>query len=176
MNRQKLKRFNKKINSVPKSSKINSVPETSKINSVPETSTKSSFDYVDAEYRKKYEETFGINSSDTSIKKYSKQQQIERYAKNIFFWICEKVNVSTEHDLTEKNALRLQYLQVTYSMLLEKIHSQFNSDMKTKIYKKVEELAQNDPQVQNEKEGSKKRLAFMLEFTILINKLINTTE
>ena len=42
---------------------------------------------IDRELRKEYENEFGLDTKDTGYSYYTHEEQIERYAKNMLFWI-----------------------------------------------------------------------------------------
>ena len=51
---------------------------------------------IDRELRKEYEDEFGIDTKDTGYDYYTHEEQIERYAKNMLFWIKHRPNIGSD--------------------------------------------------------------------------------
>ena len=55
------------------------------------------FMMIDKELRDEYEEEFGVDSHDTESSRYfTHDEQIERYAKNMMFWVRHQPNVGSK--------------------------------------------------------------------------------
>ena len=49
------------------------------------------YDEVDKELRKKYDEEFKLDSHDKHVKRCTEEQQVDRYARMLFFWDINQV-------------------------------------------------------------------------------------
>lgn len=94
------------------------------------------------EYMKKYEEYTGINANDTSSKKFTEAQQIERYAKNIAFWEKEYIKPSPNHtaEMTARSFL-VSHARVE---MIQKIKDMFPEDVIKKIMDRSAQLLDNN--------------------------------
>ena len=80
------------------------------------------FEYmcIDREHRKEYENEFGLDTKDTGYSYYTHEEQIERYAKNILFWISHKPNYDYE-DIDSDVQATLFYVSSQMTRLQHKI-------------------------------------------------------
>lgn len=63
------------------------------------------YNQVDAELKKRYKAYVGVNPDDVEIKYFTTKDQIERYAKNLSFWLIESEPVNMDN-LTGKQVAK----------------------------------------------------------------------
>ena len=75
-------------------------------------------DYImlDKEPRKEYEDEFGIDSNDTGYDYYTHEEQIERYSKNMLFWIKHKPNIGSGNLWRMDSDIQAKLIYVTSHM------------------------------------------------------------
>ena len=80
------------------------------------------FEYmcIDSELRKEYENEFGLDTKDTGYIYYTHEEQVERYAKNMLFWINHRPNIDYEEIDSDVQAI-LFYVSSQMTRLQHKI-------------------------------------------------------
>lgn len=93
---------------------------------------------LDYELKQKYSEYMGIEQEDRYYKSFNKQEQIERYAKNVAFWMLEKCS-ECNSSMTGRALAKEFMVSKKLADLHSNIHNKFN-DVKQQIYDRVNEL------------------------------------
>lgn len=93
---------------------------------------------VDNELRIKYRNYMGVDPDDATFRQFTTEQQIERYARNLSFWIIEQNSVTLES--SGKEFARNFFISNNYAELVKKIKSKFNKNDEKKIRTRCLEL------------------------------------
>ena len=100
-------------------------------------------DYImlDKELRDEYEKEFGLDSNDTGYGYYTHEEQIERYAKNMLFWIKHTPNIGSNNLWRMNSDIQTKLIYVTnhMSQLRRKI-SELRPELQKEIHERVKEL------------------------------------
>jgi len=98
---------------------------------------------IDNEMKEKYKKFTGIDVDDITIKIFSRDEQIERYSKNLAFWILETPNIESIENLSENQEefMRSYYVSNAKSLLTRKINENFDDEMIAEIYEKAYKIA-----------------------------------
>ena len=96
---------------------------------------------IDKELRDEYEKEFGLDSNDTGYGYYTHEEQIERYAKNMLFWIKHTPNIGTNNLWKMDSDIQTKLIYVTnhMSQLRRKI-SELRPELQKEIHERVKEL------------------------------------
>ena len=99
------------------------------------------FIMLDNELRDEYEEEFGQDSRDTNYDYYEHEEQIERYTKNLLFWIRHQPNVGSKSfmEIDSKTQAKLIYVTDKMSQLRRKI-LQLRPELQKAIHERLKEL------------------------------------
>ena len=85
---------------------------------------------IDRELRKAYEDEFGLDTKDTGDSYYTHEEQIERYAKNMLFWIKHTPNIGSNNLWRMNSYVQAKLIYVTSHM----------SQVRRKIFELTPEL------------------------------------
>jgi hypothetical protein len=96
------------------------------------------FHKLDKAFRRKHDEYIGVDSYDNSMGFVSREQQIERYAKELSFWKRELKFISNKK--TGNNLNKKHFIETMEMGLLSIIMMSFDDEMETLIHKKCEEI------------------------------------
>ena len=104
------------------------------------------FEYmcIDMELRKEYEDEFGLDTKDTGYSYYTHGEQIERYAKNMLFWMKHTPNIGSNNLWRMDSDVQAKSIYVTshMSQLRRKI-SELTPALQKSIHGRVKELQLN---------------------------------
>ena len=96
---------------------------------------------IDRELRKAYEDEFGLDTKDTGDSYYTHEEQIERYAKNILFWIKHRPTIDLDEIDSDVQAILL-YVSSQMTRLQHKI-LELTPALQKSIHGRVKELLYN---------------------------------
>lgn len=91
-------------------------------------------------YSKKYENYFNIDPYDRSISYITKDDNIDRYAENLFFWINEENMLNGDLKISKNPSfedLKHMFIRMSISDIREKIDEKFNNNEINEIMKKT---------------------------------------
>jgi len=99
---------------------------------------------IDKELRDEYEKEFGLDSNDTGYGYYTHEEQIERYAKNMLFWMKHTPNIGSNNLWRMDSDVQAKSIYVTshMSQLRRKI-SELTPALQKSIHGRVKELQLN---------------------------------
>ena len=92
--------------------------------------------------QKRYKDYVGIDPFDTTCQLFTEEQQVERYAKNVAFWVTER-QLLGELDTDSVEPVKYQKLCVVdsgYTKILDRVKDSFDEDVQKRIFKRVSEL------------------------------------
>ena len=96
------------------------------------------FHKLDQAFRKKHDEYMGVDSNDNTMGVFTREEQIERYAKELSFWKTEMKKVS--NDKTKKNINKKLFIETMETGILSKMMMTFDDEMETLIEKRCKEI------------------------------------
>ena len=96
---------------------------------------------IDRELREEYENEFGLDTKDAGYSYYTHEEQIERYAKNMIFWIKHRPNIDYDEIDSDVQAL-LFYVSSQMLRLQHKI-LELTPALQKAIHGRVKELLYN---------------------------------
>ena len=96
---------------------------------------------IDRELRKEYEDEFGLDTTDTGYSYYTHEEQIERYAKNMLFWI--KHRPSIDHDKIDSDVQALLFYVSSQMLRLQHKILELTPALQKAIHGRVKELIFN---------------------------------
>ena len=96
---------------------------------------------IDRELRKEYEDEFGLDTKDTGYSYYTHEEQIERYAKNMLFWIKHRPTIDLDEIDSDVQAI-LFYVSSHMSRLQHKI-LELTPELQKSIHGRVKQLFYN---------------------------------
>jgi hypothetical protein len=96
------------------------------------------FHKLDKAFRRKHYEYMGVDSNDNTMGIYTREQQIERYAKELSFWKTEMKSISNEK--TKKNINKKHFIETMETGILSKMMMTFDDEMETLIEKRCKEM------------------------------------
>lgn len=82
--------------------------------------------------REKWEKEFGVDPNDKGKSHFTDEEQIERYSKNLFFWLKELHNTD---DVNEQ-----MFIRSMYCGLEDKMNKTLNINIAAEVYKELEKL------------------------------------
>ena len=99
---------------------------------------------IDKELRDEYEKEFGLDSNDTGYGYYTHEEQIERYAKNMLFWMKHTPDIGSNNLWRMDSDVQAKSIYVTshMSQLRRKI-SELTPALQKTIHGRVKELQLN---------------------------------
>jgi hypothetical protein len=101
--------------------------------------TNKNYKDVDKDMRKLYEKEFNISSFDESNSIFTREEQIERYAKMMAFWKRNMPNMDRVNTCDTYKIAKMFYISNMIDQLFEKMRM-FDNDTETKINIRVKEL------------------------------------
>jgi len=107
------------------------------------------YDELDTEFKKKYEEEFGINPNDDSYSEFDRTQNMERYARNIVFWRKNMIDIDLNSD--GKTIARYSFVSNAHSNIIKRIYARFNDKEQKQIKNFVEELLNDSKNIKKTK-------------------------
>ena len=105
--------------------------------------TNEHYDEIDKKLRSKYDEEFKIDSHDKNVKRFTEDEQVDRYARMLFFWDINQV--LNNDDVINNPKLTAKYFYISHmrSELNNTIITIFNERIQDLIFKRYQELAEN---------------------------------
>jgi hypothetical protein len=101
---------------------------------------------LDNEYREKYFKYMNVDSKDVSLKSFTEQQQIERYAKNVAFWQTQYSEAGSNFDKTDgKTSARSFFVSNQYAEIIDMVKDKFSEDIQKEIVNRADQIV-NDNQ------------------------------
>ena len=97
---------------------------------------------MERELRYKYEEEFKIDSRDKSVKSFTEEEQVDRYAKMMFFWDINQVLNNDDVISDPKLTAKYFYISNVRSQTYHTIMTRFDNTMQKLIFKRYKELAE----------------------------------
>jgi hypothetical protein len=97
------------------------------------------YDEVNDTMKMKYGKFMNINVNNSGFEKFTKEQQIDRYAKHHAFWLLENATFNSG-DSTEQNAVKLFIINEGIKHSMNMIQSKFDVSVQEKITDKLKLL------------------------------------
>jgi hypothetical protein len=114
---------------------------------------------IDAEIIKEYEQFMGIDSKDTSCQIFSRDEQIERYAKTLVIFRLlagplplENANLQT---MDMKQKIRLSLLSQYMTDTLDRIQQSFDKEMRKEIFDRSKIILEQETAKKCERKNSR---------------------
>ena len=116
------------------------------------------YDEIDRELRYKYEEEFKIDSRDKNVKRFTEEEQVDRYAKMLFFWDINQVLNPDDVISDPKLTAKYFYISNMRSQTYHTIMTRFDDRTQKLIFERYKKLAENHNEERTvEKSKSKRR-------------------
>ena len=93
---------------------------------------------LDKVFRRKHDEYMSFDSYDNTMGIYTREQHIERYAKELSFWKTEMKLLSNEK--TKKNINKKHFIETMETGILSVMMMTFDDEMETLIEKRCKEI------------------------------------
>ena len=100
------------------------------------------YDEIDRELRYKYEEEFKTDSRDKNVKRFTEEEQVDRYAKMLFFWDINQVLNPDDVINDPKLTAKYFYISNMRSQTYHTIMTRFDDRMQKLIFDRYKELAE----------------------------------
>lgn len=98
---------------------------------------------IDNELKIKYKEYNGVDADDTRYMNFTEKQQIEKYARNLAFWILQEEEIDLDKDNGRQIAKHF-FVSNCKIDALKKIKDKFNDVIQKKIFERVEKLSDKE--------------------------------
>ena len=96
---------------------------------------------IDRELRDEWEEEFKINADDTSYRYFTHEEQIERYAKSMLFWIKHKPNIELDDFMGDDSYTKAKFIYVSdYMTQLQHKISELPPSLQKAINERIQQL------------------------------------
>ena len=104
--------------------------------------TNEHYEEIDKELRPKYDEEFKIDSHDNTMGLFTEDEQVDRYARMLFFWDINQVLNNDDVINDPKLTAKYFYISNMRSELNNKIMTRFDDRMQKLIFKRYRKLAE----------------------------------
>lgn len=104
------------------------------------------FDEIDEELKEKYKLYCNVDPDDKTYKFFTENEQIERYSKNIAFWVKENINDKDFKQMTTKEINKMYFTSYSLRSILNIINEKFKSRINTrkKIFERALDIIINE--------------------------------